>query len=309
MPVDPSSLSTSDRVGYFLSNMVLRGIIGGARLLPYRWRVPLIGRLVSALSPLAGWRKRISDNLRLARPDLSEADITRLCRDVPDNAGRTVMELYSGAAFVKRATNAPIRGDGLAALEQARAAGRPVILITAHFGNYDAARAKLISMGYEMGALYRRMANPYFNEHYVATIKAIGEPMFEQGRRGMTQMVRHLKRGGIIAIVSDLHAHGGEELNFFGQPAVTSVLNAELALRYDAVVIPVYSVRQPNGLDFEVVMNAPIPHSDPMTMTQALNDDLETLVRDHMNQWFWIHRRWKPWYGRGLQPKPNQDQG
>ncbi|WP_146343804.1 lysophospholipid acyltransferase family protein [Phaeobacter marinintestinus] len=303
MPVDPSTLSTFDRVGYFLSNAILRGVIGGACLLPYRWRVPMIGRLISTLSPLIGWSKRISDNLRLARPDLSEAEIKALCRSVPDNAGRTVIEIYSGQDFIDRGVQAPIRGDGLKALEEARDAGRPVILITAHFGNYDAARAKLFSLGFELGGLYRRMANPYFNDHYVSKIKQLGEPLFEQGRRGMTQMVRYLRRGGIIAIVADLHVHGGEELTFFGQPAVTSVLNAELALKYNAVIIPIYAIRQPNGLDFEVVMNAPIPHSDPITMTQALNDDLEALVRDHMDQWFWIHRRWKPWFHKGLQPK------
>jgi KDO2-lipid IV(A) lauroyltransferase len=105
--------------------------------------------------------------------------------------------------------------------------------------------------------------------------------------------VRHLKHGGIIAIVGDLHVQEGIPLNFFGQPAITSTVPAELALKYDAVMIPVYAVRQPNGLDFEIVMHAPIEHSDPVTMTQSVNDDLESLVRSNMDQWFWIHRRWK----------------
>lgn len=307
MPLQKSDLSLSARVSYFTSNLFLRGVIGLVRLVPYRWRVPMMGWLVSRLSPLAGFDKRVRDNLALTCPDLPEAEVKRLCRAVPDNAGRTLIELYSGAPFLARARKAPITGPGLQALETARAAGKPVVLITGHFGNYDAARANLIARGHEMGALYRRMANPYFNEHYVRTINAIGTPMFEQGRRGMAQMVRHLKGGGIIAIVADLHAHGGEELMFFGQPAVTSVLNAELALKYEAEMIPIYAIRQPNGLDFEIVMQDAIPHTDPVTMTQAINDGLEDLVRDHMDQWFWIHRRWKPWFDRGLQPGSTSD--
>ncbi|MCA0872373.1 lysophospholipid acyltransferase family protein [Seohaeicola saemankumensis] len=302
MPVEKSELSFTARAGYFVSNLFLRGTIGVVRLIPYRWRVPAMGWLVSRLSPLAGFDKRVRDNLKLTCPELSEEEVRRLCRAVPDNAGRTLIELYSGTPFLDRARRAPVRGPGLQALENARAAGKPVILITGHFGNYDAARANLIARGHEMGALYRRMANPYFNDHYVATIKGIGEPMFEQGRRGMAQMVRHLKGGGIIAIVADLHAHGGEELTFFGQPAVTSVLNAELALKYGAEMIPVYAIRQPSGLDFEILMQEAVPHSDPVTMTQSINDGLEALVRDHMDQWFWIHRRWKPWFDLGLQP-------
>lgn len=304
MPADPSNLSLAARVGYFTGNLFLRGLIGLAGLVPYRWRVPAMGWIVSRiLAPLAGFDKRVRDNLHLACPDLPETEVKRLCRAVPDNAGRTVIEQYAGRPFDERARAAAITGPGLAALEEARANDRPVILMTGHFGNYDAIRTSLRARNHIMGVLYRRMANPYFNDHYVRTISAIGTPMFEQGRRGMTQMVRHLKQGGIIAIVGDLHAHGGKELTFFGQPAVTATVPAELALKYDAAMIPVYAIRQPNGLDFEIVMQDPIPHSDAITMTQAVNDGLETLVRAHMDQWFWIHRRWKPWMHLGLQPE------
>ncbi|QBF33239.1 lysophospholipid acyltransferase family protein [Thalassococcus sp. S3] len=302
MPADPRDLPLLSRVRLYAVNLVLRGLIGGAMLLPYAKRVRLMGWLVARIiAPLARFDTRIRDNLNLVCPDLPEAEIQRLCRAVPDNAGRTLIEIYSGQPFIDRAKAAPIQGPGFSALEAARASGRPVILVTGHFGNYDVARANLIARGHNMGALYRRMANPYFNEHYVRSISAIGTPMFEQGRRGMMEMVKHLKSGGLLGILTDLHAHGGKALTFFGKPAVTSVVTAELALKYDAELIPIYAVRQPNGLDFEIVMQAPIPHSDPETMTQAVNDGLERLVRDHMDQWFWIHRRWKPWFDVGLQ--------
>ena len=293
MPLDPSQLTARQRASYFAENIALRGILRLAGLVPYRWRVPLIGKLVSALGPLVGFDRRIRDNLTLTCPDLTEADVAKLCREVSDNAGRTIAELYAGAPFIDRAKAAPITGAGLQSLEEARAAGRPVILVTGHFGNYDAARAGLISRGFTMGALYRRMANPYFNTHYVRTISQIGTPMFEQGKRGMVEMVRHLKKGGTIAIVADLHVHGGELINFFGKPAVTSTVPAELALKYNAALIPVYGIRQENGLDFEVTLSDEISASDPVTMTQAICDDLENVVRRHMGQWFWIHRRWK----------------
>ncbi len=308
MPADPAALPRSTRIGYYLSNLFLRGLIGLVGLVPYRYRVPMMGGFTArVLAPLAGFDKRVRNNLALVRPDLTGDEIERLCRAVPNNAGRSIIELYAGRPFIERARAAPVSGPGLAALEAARAANKPVILMTGHFGNYDAARANLIARGFDMGALYRRMANPYFNEHYVRKLEAVGTPMFEQGRRGMSQMVRHLKSGGIIAIVGDLHAHGGRELTFFGQPAVTSIVPAELALKYDAMLLPVYAVRQDNGLDFEIVIQDPIPHSDPETMTQTINDGLEELVRAHMDQWFWIHRRWKPWGGLGLQSQAPDD--
>lgn len=295
MPLESSQLPASKRVSYFFGNIALRGILGLAGLIPYRWRVPAMGRLVSRLGPIIGFDRRVRENLALTCPELSEGDVARLCREVGDNAGRMITELYAGAPFIDRANAAPIRGPGLQALEEARAAGRPVILVTGHFGNYDAARAGLISRGFSMGALYRRMANPYFNDHYVRAMSRVGKPMFEQGKRGMVEMVRHLKKGGIIAIVADLHVHGGELIDFFDKPAVTSTVPAELALKYGAALIPVYAIRQENGLDFEILLNAEIPASDAVTMTKSICGDLESVVRHHMGQWFWIHRRWKPY--------------
>ena len=292
MPAAP--LPLRKRAGYFVSNLLFRGLIGAGLLLPYHWRVPAMGWVVSrVLAPLAGWRARVRTNLAHVMPDLPEEEVRRICRAVPDNAGRTLIEIYSGDSFKARAVNAPITGPGLAALEEARKTGRPVILVTGHFGNYDAVRAGLIARGHNMGALYRAMRNPYFNAHYVGAISAIGEPMFLQGPTGMKQLVKHLRAGGVLGILTDLNNLSGEALDFFGKPAMTSMITAELALKYDAALIPVYAVRQDNGLDFEIIAQAPITPTDAKTMTQDVNHQLEALVRENIGQWFWIHRRWK----------------
>ena len=289
------------KLGQYIVNLFLRALILFALALPYATRVRLMGWLVSRIvAPLAGYDKRVRANLAHVLPDLPEAEIKRLCRAVPDNAGRTLIEIYSGAEFVERAKRAPISGPGLAALEDARDKGQAVILVTGHFGNYDVSRANLIARGHNMGALYRPMRNRYFNVHYVRSISTIGTPMFEQGRRGMMQMVRHIRQGGVLGILTDLNALDGVPLDYFGKPALTSLITAELALKYNALLLPVYSIRAQNGLDFEIIVQAPIAHSDPKTMTQQVNDGLESLVRDHLEQWFWIHRRWK--YGT-IDPK------
>ncbi|KIC44030.1 MAG: lysophospholipid acyltransferase family protein [Ruegeria sp.] len=304
MPAAKSKLSRFELGKYYIANLFLKGVIGGMRLLPYEARIATMGRIVRWLAPLVGFRTRVRRNLKLTRPDLSEAEIKRICRAVPDNAGRAIMEHFSPEGFIERQSTAKVTGSGVAAFDAAVAEGKPVMMITAHFGHYLAARIALQTRsGKPIGCLYRRMANPYFNDMYVDAFYRTGSPMFEQGRRGMVEMVRTLKTGGIIAIVSDLHAMGGEELTFFGKPAVTSVLNAELAIKYKAVMIPCYAVRQPNGIDFEIVLHDPVPHSDPKTMTQFTNDDLEAMVRKNMGQWFWIHRRWKAWKGLGVQPE------
>tara|TARA_R110002073_G_scaffold229600_1_gene390444 strand:+ start:619 stop:1551 length:933 start_codon:yes stop_codon:yes gene_type:complete len=277
-----------------LRSLALKALISGLLTLPYRWRVPFCGWVVSrVVAPLAGYDKRITDNLAMVLPNLPPAEVLRLKRAVPANFGRTLIEIYSGAAFVRRCTAVPLQGSGIAALDEANAAGRPVILVTGHFGNYDASRAALIARGYRVGALYRPMDDPGFNAHYVRAISRIGTPVFPRGRQGLGAMVRFLRSGGMLGMVMDQSVSHGEKLRFFGHTAMTSLSATELALKYNALLVPTYGVRRENGLDFDVIVEAPIPHSTPEKMTQALNDSLESLVRRHMDQWFWIHRRWK----------------
>jgi KDO2-lipid IV(A) lauroyltransferase len=295
MKKQPSAMAKARRnARYFLENLALRSIFSLLFALPYPRRVALMGWLAAqVIAPVAGWRARVRANLAHVCPELPKAEVERLARAVPNNAGRTLIEIYSGSDFVARVKDSPIEGPGLDALEQARAQGRPVILVTAHFGNYDVARAALSARGHNMGALYRRMNNPYFNPHYVRSIGNIGQPLFEQGRRGMVQMVKHLRAGGVLGILSDVYFGNGVAMPFFGKPAMTSLATAEMALKYDAVLIPTFAIRQDNGLDFVIRLEPPVPHSDAVTMTQAVNAQLESLVRQHMGQWFWIHRRWK----------------
>ncbi|MGP3695776.1 lysophospholipid acyltransferase family protein [Rhodobacter sp. NSM] len=273
---------------------LLRALIGALLLLPYRWRVPLCGWVMSRIiAPLAGWDRRVRDNLSRILPELPPGEVRRLMRKVPENVGRAVIESYSGPDFVARAARNPLTGPGLVTLEAAHAAGRPVVLVTGHFGNYDASRAALLARGFRIGGLYRPMNNRYFNDHYVQAMAAIGGPVFPRGKAGLAGMLRHLRGGGMLGLLIDVHMRSGAILQFFGHPARTALSAAELALKYDAPLVPVYAIRAQNGLDFDIRVDAPIPHSTAEEMTQALNDSLEAVVRDHLDQWFWIHRRWR----------------
>ena len=275
-------------------NLVLTGVIALMRLLPYRWRIPFGGWVMRRLiAPLAGYDRRVRRNLALIWPDLPGSRVEEITRAVCDNAGRTLAELYSAKEFKAFVADAPVRGVGLDAILAAQEAGRGVILVSGHFGNHDIARAVLAAKGKPSAALYRPQSNPYFDKHFSATIRAISEPLFARGRRGLADLVKHLKAGGMVGLLIDQHFGTGAPLDFMGHRAMTSLSAAEMALKYDCLLVPVYGIRQPDGLHFELVVEAPIPHSDATTMTQALNDSLAAQVTAHPEQWFWVHRRWK----------------
>ncbi len=272
---------------------ILRVALWLMLLFPWKPRLAIAAGFVRLLSHFTNWRRRIRENLKLIMPDLPETEVRRLMREVPASFGRTMIELYSPAEFSRRIARETLTGPGVAALEAAHASGRPVLLVTGHIGNYDAMRAALIIRGYKVGGLYKPMVNRFFNAHYVSTIERIGEPLFPRNRSGMSEMLRFLKGGGMLGVVLDQHMYSGVPLNFMGHPAMTSLSVAEMALKYDALIVPTYGIRRPD-LGFDLIAEEPIPAGDPLLTTQALNDSLERQIRTHPEQWIWMHRRWRP---------------
>ena len=82
-------------------------------------------------------------------------------------------------------------------------------------------------------------------------------------------------------------------LTFFGKPAHTPLSAAEWAVKYDALLVPVFGIRQEDGLTFHLSVEEPIAHAAPDQMMQDYNDVVERVARAHPDQWFWIHNRWK----------------
>lgn len=282
------------RLDHFLVNLAARGLIGLALALPYPWRVGFTGWLMRrVIGPFAGYDRRARENLALIWPGKPQAERNAIAAASLDNAGRTLIENYSTRAFTARARSIEPEGPGYGALIAARNDKRPVILVSGHFGNYEAARAALVARGFDIGGLYRNLSNRYFNAHYVKTMQAFGGPVFPQGRAGTAGFVRHLKEGGQLVLLFDQDVPGAPALPFLGHPARTALSAAELALRLKADLIPFFATRQPDGLGFRVELDAPVPHSDAETMMREVTAALEKRVMTHPGQWFWIHRRWK----------------
>jgi KDO2-lipid IV(A) lauroyltransferase len=237
------------------------------------------------------YQRRILQNLALIFPDLTSTEAKKLSQRISQNIGITFTELFSPKDFVQKNTNYNLTGNGFEALKTAQTKGRPAIVVSGHFGNYDVVRTNLIREGLNVGGLYRRMENPYFHDLYIKSISAIGDGLFERGLPGLKGMLKFLRGGGVLAVLIDQRISGGETLNFMGHPAYTSLSIAELALKLEAVVVPAYAVRKPD-LSYDIVIEDPIVPSTARQMTQDLNDSLSKQVRAHPEQWFWIHRRW-----------------
>lgn len=278
----------------YLIDLPVRALFALFALLPYGASLGFAGWVMArVLAPVFGVNQRIRSNLRHIWPDMADAELTRLCHQVSDNSARLLVESFNIGGFLKHARQAQFGGAGKQALLSALSENRPVILVSGHFGNYQVIRVLLGDLGFDTAAIYRPMNNAFTNTRYIDNMDRIAVPNHPRGMKGTKNLLSQLRKGGAIALLNDQAAGEGQRLKFMGKPALTMTSAAEFSLKYNALLFPYYGIRQPNGTDFEVVVEAAIPPGDAITMTQALNDSLEARVRQYPGQWFWMHRRWK----------------
>ena len=250
----------------------------------------LVG-LVVRYFPIA--RRRVERELRRIYPDMPRDERLQLCRNMGRNMGRTLFEILHCTEFQILHHRNIVSGPGLATLESAHAAGKGAIIVSGHFGQWEAIRSALKARGMETGAVYRPQTNRHYERRLLSGIEAGGKPILATGKIGTRALVRHIREGGFIAILLDEKYPDGARLPFLGHPALTSLVAAQLALKYDLPMVPAFGTRIGDGTKFNVEFDAVIPPSDGLTMTQAFNDNLSKRVHADPDQWYWMLRRWK----------------
>lgn len=273
---------------------VLRALLALALRLPYRARVGFAARVMrAAVAATPKLRRRVERNLDLVLPGLSAPEVRRVRAEMADNFGRTAVEILSNRDFhASGCWMAPEDGPGVAAILAAGRNGTGAVLVTGHFGQWEAGRAWMRASGVNCGGVYRPVKDPGLNALYLDNLEFGGSPIFATNRRAVRGMVAHVARGGIVAILTDQYRRKAPLLDFIGRPAPTALLPAELAVKFGVPLIPIYGIRQPDRLHVQVVVEPPVAPGSAEAMMQAVNDSLAARVRAHPGQYYWLHRRW-----------------
>ena len=116
-----------------------------------------------------------------------------------------------------------------------------------------------------------------------------------KGIRGVRESIEYLKKDFSIALMIDQRVSEGEKINFFDRPAFTTTLPAQLAIKFNLPIVPVYIERKINNnfrIKFFNELN-PLNFKNKLEITNRLNLILEEMVLRNPSQWIWTHNRWK----------------
>lgn len=254
------------------------------------------GGLLRVLGPLTGTQKTVLRNLKIAFPNMPEAERLRLARDQWELTGRTFAEL----AVMDRLTPESGRVEvvGLERLHAVRDSGKPVVLISGHIANFEVMAAVIMHAGVPCQVTYRAANNPYVDAKIREARARYGIRLFAPKGDGTRELVQGMKRGDSIALLVDQKYNEGPEVEFFGEPVNASPGAARLARKFDTVMLPLSVVRL-KGARFRVTAHEPIAiadtgdkNADILQGIQAANRFVEDRVRENPVDWFWVHKRW-----------------
>jgi KDO2-lipid IV(A) lauroyltransferase len=270
---------------------------GMMRLLPVDAASDFGASLFSWLGPLTPSDRTVRRNLRIAFPDAPEAELETLRQAQWRELGR----LFAEFSIVDRIVRDPARievvgGERLTAVAES---GKPAVLVSGHFSNFETMAATIVRAGVRCHVAYRATNNPYFDQRIRRSRARYGVTLFaRKGADGAREMLRALGRGDSVAILNDQKFNAGVAAPLFGAPAYTAPSPVVFALRFGAPMIPM-TVQRVRKARFRVVVHEPIVLKETGDRTADIeagvrryNAFLEDRIRERPAEWFWVHKRW-----------------
>jgi KDO2-lipid IV(A) lauroyltransferase len=287
----------------FLVYLAVRVVVCVLQALPYETGLRLSGAL-AWLAYRVDRRHRLvaHDNLRHAFPHLSdEAERDRLVRAVYRHFfGLMVTLVHLPRRFYPSTWKRYLEIPHVEVLLSALLSGRPVLILTGHFGNWELGGCILGVLGFRTCAVARPLDNPFLDRFLLAFRQRYGATIL--AKHGDFERMQHLlKDGGVLATLGDQDAgHKGMFVDFFGRAASTHKAIGLLALEYRVPILVMGVARVGEPMRHRLVIaDVVLPEEyagqpgGVRALTQRFSTALEALVRRHPEQYLWLHRRWK----------------
>ena len=240
-------------------------------------------------------------NLALAFPEKSAAQRARILRGEFTSLGRQLAEVCQIPKYTPENVDQVVVYEGFENYERARARGKGVLFLTAHFGGWELSAFTHSMHGHWMHVVVRPLDNPYLdrlirNYRTMHGNKIVDKADFVRG------LLAAMKAGEVVGILMDTNMTPpqGVFVDFFGIPACTASGLARIALRTDAAVVPGFTIWDPVLRKYRLRFDPAVKlirtghlEADIVANTRQFTKIIEDYVRQYPEQWLWVHRRWK----------------
>jgi Kdo2-lipid IVA lauroyltransferase/acyltransferase len=281
------------------------GALNAIKRMDRRRTANLAGAVMRKLGPLRKEHRLGRENLRAAFPEKSDTEIEQILAGVWDNLGRVAAEFahldelqFEGLGPLTPDTVRLSPGTHQCA-QHLRNSG-PAIVFASHLANWEISALATKQFGFKSAVLYRRPNVAAVGEVVTRLREPLMGELVRTGLDAPVKLARLLQSGIGVGMLVDQYFSKGVEVTFFGRPCLTNPLAAMLARQTEIPIYGVRVVRLPDGNSFWGEMIGPIEpvrdaggRIDVKGTMQTITAVIEGWVREHPEQWLWLHRRWR----------------
>ncbi len=281
----------------------VRHLIRFVRWIGRRRATAVVSVLTRLVGPLLPENKTAANNLAMAFPEKSAAERAAILKGCWQNFASVAVEFLFLEEMTAdfdpaRPDEGPITVTGIDQFVQLRDDGKPAVIFTAHLANWEVLGVIATKFGLPTVLPYRAPSNAHFAEDLLAEREALMGTLVPNSRGAAFEIATAMEAGAHLGMLVDQKLFAGLRLPFFGHPAPTNPLAARFARQFECPVHGARAIRLPGGrLHLELTPPVEMPRDaeglvDIAAATAKMTGVVEGWVREHPEQWLWLHDRW-----------------
>ena len=288
-------------IKYFFEFIVIISFFSIFKIVGFKNASNLGSVLGRIFGPLYRSKNITKKNLKYAFGDLDKKKESEIINGMWSNIGRNFAEYMFLKNFkINENSFDNIKINGKNYLDDIKKNNETVIFFSAHLANFELMALVLNNLNMKFATVYRPLNNFFLNPlmEYLR-LKYICPIQIPKGIKGMREIIIKFNDGYSIALLVDQRLSEGPRISFFNEPAHTTTIPAQLALKYNCKLVPL-SIERKETVNFEMIVHEPFEikktennDQDIKNVTLKINKILEEMIIKNPKQWIWSHNRWK----------------
>ncbi len=281
-------------INYLIQSVLIYFLFFVGRILGLKISRMIFSNLFLLFGSFFKSKKVIKKNLDIFSQNVPDIDQKKIIEAMWKNYGMTFIEYIFLNYFRKQ--NSHITLEGYEIISKIIEEQKPVIFISGHFANFELMSMEITKRNIPLATIYRPLNNFFLNPfmEYLRE-KYVCKNQIKKGIKGVRETINYINTNHSVALMIDQRVSEGEKIDFFNYSSLTTTLPAQLSIKFDLDIVPVF-IKRTKENDFVLKFQdkiSPRNFSNKIDLSKKLNDVLEKMVIKNPEQWIWTHNRWK----------------